>query len=43
MSKAALDMLGLPGGMVRQPLLPASHAERQRLREDLTAGGVKVK
>jgi 4-hydroxy-tetrahydrodipicolinate synthase len=43
MSKAALDMLGLPGGMVRQPLLPASGAERQRLREDLTAGGVKVK
>ena len=43
MSKAALDMLGLPGGMVRQPLLPASDAERQRLREDLAAGGVKVK
>jgi 4-hydroxy-tetrahydrodipicolinate synthase len=43
MCKAALDLLGLPGGMVRQPLLPASDAERHRLREDLVAGGVKVK
>ncbi|HEY1698692.1 MAG TPA: 4-hydroxy-tetrahydrodipicolinate synthase [Trebonia sp.] len=42
MAKAALDLLGLPGGTVRQPLLPASDAERQRLREDLTAGQVKL-
>jgi 4-hydroxy-tetrahydrodipicolinate synthase len=42
MTKAALDMLGLPGGGVRGPLLPASAAERRRLREDLTAGGVKL-
>jgi 4-hydroxy-tetrahydrodipicolinate synthase len=42
LTKAALEMLGLPGGTLRQPLLPASAAERQRLREDLTAGGVKV-
>jgi 4-hydroxy-tetrahydrodipicolinate synthase len=42
MAKAALDLLGLPGGGLRQPLLPASAAERRQLREDLTAGGVKI-
>ncbi len=42
MTKAALDMLGLPGGGVRGPLLPANDAERRRLREDLIAGGVKL-
>jgi 4-hydroxy-tetrahydrodipicolinate synthase len=42
MTKAALDLLGLPGGGVRGPLLPASDAERERLRDDLTAGGVKL-
>jgi 4-hydroxy-tetrahydrodipicolinate synthase len=42
MTKAAMDLLGLPGGAVRQPLLPASDAERRRLREDLLAGGVKL-
>jgi 4-hydroxy-tetrahydrodipicolinate synthase len=42
MTKAAMDMLGLPGGGVRGPLLPASAAERQTLRADLTAGGVKL-
>src|SRR6266566_4244802 len=34
MTKAALDMLGLPGGGVRGPLLPANDAERRQLRED---------
>ena len=42
MTKAAMDMLGLPGGGVRGPLLPANEAERQKLREDLTAGGVNI-
>jgi len=42
MTKAAMDLLGLPGGGVRGPLLPASAAERRTLREDLTAGGVKL-
>jgi 4-hydroxy-tetrahydrodipicolinate synthase len=42
MTKAAMDMLGLPGGAVRGPLLPASAAEREKLRTDLTAGGVKL-
>ena len=31
MTKAAMDLLGLPGGGVRGPLLPASDAERQTL------------
>jgi 4-hydroxy-tetrahydrodipicolinate synthase len=42
LTKAAMDMLGLPGGGVRGPLLPASDTERRQLREDLTAGGVKL-
>jgi 4-hydroxy-tetrahydrodipicolinate synthase len=42
MTKAALDLLGLPGGGVRGPLLPASDAERVKLREDLIAGGVRL-
>jgi 4-hydroxy-tetrahydrodipicolinate synthase len=42
LTKAALDMLGLPGGGVRQPLLAASDSERKQLRDDLAAGGVKV-
>jgi 4-hydroxy-tetrahydrodipicolinate synthase len=42
MTKAALDLLGLPGGAVRAPLLAATAAERDRLRTDLTEGGVKV-
>jgi 4-hydroxy-tetrahydrodipicolinate synthase len=42
MTKAAMDLLGRPGGGVREPLLPASAAERQQLIEDLIAGGVKL-
>jgi 4-hydroxy-tetrahydrodipicolinate synthase len=42
LTKAALELLGLPGGGVRGPLLPACEAERRRLVEDLTAGGVKL-
>lgn len=42
LTKAAMDMLGLPGGGVRGPLLPATDDERRQLREDLTAGGVKL-
>jgi 4-hydroxy-tetrahydrodipicolinate synthase len=42
LTKAALDLLGLPGGGVRGPLLPANEAERRQLREDLIAGGVKL-
>jgi 4-hydroxy-tetrahydrodipicolinate synthase len=42
LTKAAMDLLGRPGGGVRGPLLPASEAERHTLIEDLTAGGVKL-
>ncbi|GAA2457942.1 4-hydroxy-tetrahydrodipicolinate synthase [Actinomadura vinacea] len=40
--KAALNLLGLPGGTVRAPLVDASLEFAARLREDLTIGGVKV-
>jgi 4-hydroxy-tetrahydrodipicolinate synthase len=41
-TKAALAMLGLPGGPVRPPLADATPAEIERLRADLVAGGVKL-
>ncbi|MDR2987652.1 MAG: 4-hydroxy-tetrahydrodipicolinate synthase [Nocardiopsaceae bacterium] len=41
--KAALAMLGLPGGSVRLPLVDATPAEVEKLRTDLVAGGVKLK
>jgi 4-hydroxy-tetrahydrodipicolinate synthase len=41
--KAALGMLGLPGGPVRSPLADATDAEIQQLRTDLEAGGVKLR
>jgi 4-hydroxy-tetrahydrodipicolinate synthase len=43
MTKAALSLLGLPGGSVRPPLPDATPAEVERLIQDLTAGGVKLK
>jgi len=42
-TKAALTMLGLPGGPVRAPLANATPAEAERLRTDLVAGGVKLR
>ncbi len=42
MTKAALRLLGLPGGSVRGPLTDASPAELERLSTDLAAGEVKV-
>ncbi len=42
MTKAALDLLGQPGGAVRGPLLAATEAERHQLVLDLVAGGVKL-
>jgi 4-hydroxy-tetrahydrodipicolinate synthase len=43
MTKAALGLLGLPGGAVRLPMPDATDAEIDRLRTDLAAGGVKLK
>jgi 4-hydroxy-tetrahydrodipicolinate synthase len=42
MTKAALGLLGLPGGPVRPPLESATAAEIRRLREDLELGGLKL-
>jgi 4-hydroxy-tetrahydrodipicolinate synthase len=42
MTKAALDLLGQPGGAVRAPLLAATEAERHQLVLDLVSGGVKL-
>ena len=42
MTKAALGLLGLPAGPVRPPLADATPAEREHLRADLVAGGVKL-
>jgi 4-hydroxy-tetrahydrodipicolinate synthase len=43
MTKAALRLLGLPGGPVRLPLADATPAEAEQLRQDLAAGGVKIR
>jgi 4-hydroxy-tetrahydrodipicolinate synthase len=43
LTKAALDLMGLSGGRVRLPLVDATEAQINQLREDLRAGGVKVK
>jgi 4-hydroxy-tetrahydrodipicolinate synthase len=42
MAKAALAMLGLPGGPCRPPLCAATPEETAQLREDLETGGVKL-
>jgi 4-hydroxy-tetrahydrodipicolinate synthase len=42
LTKAALTLLGLPGGKVRLPLVDATDAQISQLREDLRKGGVKV-
>jgi 4-hydroxy-tetrahydrodipicolinate synthase len=39
LTKAALTLLGLPGGPVRPPLVPANAAELGRLREDCADAG----
>jgi len=42
-TKAALGLLGLPGGPVRGPLIDMTLAQVEQLRTDLVAGGVKIK
>jgi 4-hydroxy-tetrahydrodipicolinate synthase len=41
LTKAALEMLGLPGGPLRLPLVSATDAERAQLRQDLIDGRVE--
>src|SRR5436190_366443 len=42
LAKAALRLLGLPGGPVRLPLVNATDDELATLRTDLAAGGVRI-
>ncbi|MDR3032879.1 MAG: 4-hydroxy-tetrahydrodipicolinate synthase [Kitasatospora sp.] len=42
MTKAALRLLGLPGGVTRSPLVDATQPQIEQLRTDLVAGGVKL-
>lgn len=42
LTKAALGLLGLPGGPMRSPLIPATEEQINALRVDLVAGGVKI-
>jgi len=42
LTKAALNMLGLPGGFTRLPLVDATDAQIAQLREDLQQGGVAL-
>jgi 4-hydroxy-tetrahydrodipicolinate synthase len=42
MTKAALTLMGLPGGFTRLPLVDATPAQIAQLREDLIAGGVAL-
>jgi 4-hydroxy-tetrahydrodipicolinate synthase len=42
MTKAALRLLGLPGGVTRSPLIDATQPQIEQLRTDLAAGGVKL-
>jgi len=43
LTKAALTMLGLPGGYTRLPLVDATEAQIAQLRKDLQQGGVVLK
>lgn len=42
LTKAALNLMGLPGGKVRLPLVDATAAQISQLKEDLSNGGVKL-
>jgi 4-hydroxy-tetrahydrodipicolinate synthase len=42
LTKAALNMMGLPGGHTRLPLVDATEEQIAQLRKDLIAGGVAL-
>ena len=42
LTKAALNLMGLPGGVTRLPLVDATADQIAQLRVDLIAGGVKI-
>ena len=43
LTKAAMSLMGLPGGTTRLPLVDATEAQIEQLRKDLIAGGVTLK
>jgi 4-hydroxy-tetrahydrodipicolinate synthase len=43
LTKAAMNLMGLPGGTTRLPLVDATGAQIEQLRKDLSAGGVTLK
>ena len=43
LTKAAMGLMGLPGGTTRLPLVDATPEQIEQLRKDLTAGGVTLK
>ena len=43
LTKAAMNLMGLPGGTTRLPLVDATAAQIEQLRKDLSAGGVTLK
>lgn len=43
LTKAAMNLMGLPGGTTRLPLVDATAAQIEQLRNDLSAGGVTLK
>jgi 4-hydroxy-tetrahydrodipicolinate synthase len=42
LTKAAMQLMGLPGGTTRLPLVDATPEQIEQLRKDLIAGGVKL-
>jgi 4-hydroxy-tetrahydrodipicolinate synthase len=42
LTKAALNLMGLPGGHTRLPLVDATQDQIAQLRTDLIAGGVSL-
>ena len=42
LTKAALNMMGLPGGHTRLPLVDATEDQITQLRKDLIAGGISL-
>jgi 4-hydroxy-tetrahydrodipicolinate synthase len=43
LTKAAMSLMGLPGGTTRLPLVDATQEQIEQLRKDLIAGGVTLK
>ena len=42
LTKAALNMMGLPGGFTRLPLVDATDAQKAQLKEDFRQAGINL-